>query len=408
MTEFTSISIDFWNNYLKRIDLAQRNGLLESNTPNAVLLFPNLIICADTPHFFVMELAGCRRAFSPLIEKTHKGSTIDEYLGQFTLKQHVPMMTINAHGTGLIRLVLTRAGAELELSRRFPNILDLLASRLAFDPPGGSEGAILLVKQGANYFCIEECVLVNKYKSAVRIRHISLLLVIAKPTTTSDYKAYLKRDFLDTAAVRAVRTVPAGSAETLVLAGQFANLFLLHNLRETTLGEFLNSHPEIIKDALSTPDFIYEPYLEWQEGQADASEKAINPDLMIKRSDGFFDIYDLKRPLLERSTLTKGKRQRRRFIDYVEEGVAQLAHYQEYFTHESNRQHAYERYGIRIDQPRSVLVVGNYENVDQEQIDEACRRLKSFELIDYDTILQLYLEAHDIRQQSGTSGRVKD
>jgi hypothetical protein len=355
-----------------------------------------------------MELVGSRPSFNPLIERVHKGSTIDEYLGQFTVRQQVPLMNISGRDVNLINMVLMHAGIEEELSRRFPNILDLLTSRLALDVPGGSEGAILLVKQGANYVAIENSVLVNKYKSAVRIRHISLLLVIAKGTKAFEYKAYLDREFLNRADVRAVRTVPGGSAEKLTMAGQFANLFLLHNLRETTLGDFLNTHPEIIRDALSAPDFIYEPYLEWQEGQVDGSEKAINPDLMIKRSDGFFDIYDLKRPLLERSTLTKGKRQRRRFIDYVEEGVAQLAHYQEYFMYERNRQYAYEKYGIEVSEPRSVLVVGNYENINQEQVDEACRRLKSFELIDYDTMLQLYLEVHSIRQQSAAPSQRND
>lgn len=303
--------------------------------------------------------------------------------------------------------MLTHDGAEQELTRRFPSILDRFGPPLTYKPPGGSEGAILLIKQGANYVCLEDCVLVNKYKSAVRIRHISFLLVIAKGTTAFDYKTYLASQVLDKLDIRGVLTVRTGSAEKLVLAGQFANLFLLHNLREPTLGEFLNTHPEIVRDALSASDFVYEPYLEWQEGQVQSTEKAINPDLMIKRSDGFFDIYDLKRPLLDRSALTKGKRQRRRFIDYVEEGVAQLAHYQEYFSYERNRQHAYKKYGIKLDQPRSVLVVGNYENIDQAQIDEACRRLKSFELIDYDTILQLYLEAHAVQRQRVAPGQLK-
>jgi hypothetical protein len=35
--------------------------------------------------------------------------------------------------------------------------------------------------------------------------------------------------------------------------------------------------------------------------------------------------------------------------------------------------------------------VGNYENIDEEKVAEARRRFPSIELIDYDSLLQLYL-----------------
>jgi hypothetical protein len=101
----------------------------------------------------------------------------------------------------------------------------------------------------------------------------------------------------------------------------------------------------------------------------------------------------LKLPLLAKPNITKGGRSRRRFIDSVEEGVAQLAHYADYFSHEDNKRYAFERYGITVNNPLLGLIVGNEENVTKAQVDEACRRLRSFELIDYDTLLQLYIKS---------------
>jgi hypothetical protein len=112
---------------------------------------------------------------------------------------------------------------------------------------------------------------------------------------------------------------------------------------------------------------------------------------MIERNDGFYDIYDLKTALLNKTSITKGERSRRRFIDYVEEGVAQLANYSEYFDYSKNCQFASEKYGIKVKNPNLVLVVGNFENANKTEIQEASRRLKNLTIIDYDSFLQLFL-----------------
>ena len=121
-------------------------------------------------------------------------------------------------------------------------------------------------------------------------------------------------------------------------------------------------------------------------------EPAINPDCILLHADGSFDICDLKLPLLNRTSLTKGERNRRRFVDSVEEGIAQLAHYKDYFADEINAAKAAKLYGIRrTGSPRMVLIVGNEENFDSSKVKEASRRLQPFELMSYDTVLQLYL-----------------
>jgi hypothetical protein len=198
---------------------------------------------------------------------------------------------------------------------------------------------------------------------------------------------------------RAIYTVQ-GSEEELLVAGQMQSMYLFPGLHETTIGEFMNQHPEVIKRVFNAMNFEYEPYLEWKEHDGTVQDAAINPDLMIQRKDGYYDIYDLKTALLQKKKITKGERRRRRFIDYVEEGVSQLANYREYFCYEQNASHAKEKYGIEVKDPNLVLVVGSYENSDPDQVIQACRKYNNVHIVDYDTLCKAYIgnQAQDVRK----------
>ena len=89
----------------------------------------------------------------------------------------------------------------------------------------------------------------------------------------------------------------------------------------------------------------------------------------------------------------EGGRKRRRFIDYVEEGVAQLANYEEYFTYPKNAEDAKEKYSVEVNKPKLVLVVGSWENSSQEEVTQALRRYPSVEIIDYDTFCHQFIGA---------------
>ena len=177
----------------------------------------------------------------------------------------------------------------------------------------------------------------------------------------------------------------------MLVAGQMQSMYLFPDLYETTIGEFMNQHPEIIKKVFDAMSFKYEPYLEWKEHDGTVQDTAINPDLMIQRRDGYYDIYDLKTALLQKKKITKGERRRRRFIDYVEEGVSQLANYREYFRYKQNASYAKEKYGIEVKDPNLVLVVGSYDNSDPDEIIQASRKYDNVYIVDYDTICQAYI-----------------
>lgn len=193
--------------------------------------------------------------------------------------------------------------------------------------------------------------------------------------------------------VRGVMLVDNSRAEDFVIAGQFASFFLLPGLRETTLGEFLRLHPTLLNTAFGSRRFIYEPMMEWKDGIS-AGDSSIDPDILLARDDGYFDIFDLMTAALERKAITKGPRRRRRSIDYVEEGVAQLVHYEEYFCTAENAAHALAKYGVEVRQPHLTLVVGNYDNADLAQVVEAGKHFNAIRIIDYDSLIRLFLSQH--------------
>jgi hypothetical protein len=130
-------------------------------------------------------------------------------------------------------------------------------------------------------------------------------------------------------------------------------LYLSPFVHEPKLGVFLNENPDFVYRALSTDRFMHEQTFRWQGPRA--GEPAIRPDLLVRRTDGTYDIYDLKTALLSRK-VTRKSRARRMLDKDLEEGFAQLAHYYEYFIMPENAGYLRDVHGVQVVDPRLVLV----------------------------------------------------
>jgi hypothetical protein len=115
--------------------------------------------------------------------------------------------------------------------------------------------------------------------------------------------------------------------------------------------------------------------------------------MIVRTRLGTWSIVDFKLPLLDKPGLTKGPRRRRRFVDAVGEGISQLANYAEYFSTPGNRNAAAEQFGESFENPDLVLVVGNFENYDLAEVEEAKRTYRPVEVIDYDSLVRLFVGA---------------
>jgi hypothetical protein len=375
-----------FENYFKYVFEMQSNGNLESG--GGSVLYPNILLVTNCSGFYVAELVGAVSEYSGLVVKRHREKSIYRYLSQFDDSEPDSCVHLDGDGSGFRFLCLAQDADFEALEERFPSI-ELYGSKLNRT---GGKGSV--ISFGPNFVScsIENCVLVNRLDNLYRCKNILATYIFRSSVTKPKIIEFFNKA-LGEKEVKGVHTFQGKNEEQLIVAGQLQSMYLLPGLHETTIGEFLKLHPEIIKKAFKTEHFEYEPYLKWLEHDGTCEDVAINPDLLIKRADGYYDIYDLKIAALAKRNVTKGGRKRRRFIDYVEEGVAQLANYEEYFTYTKNADHAKEKYGIEVEKPKLVLVVGSWENSSPEEVNQARRRYAGIEIIDYDTFCHLFIGA---------------
>ncbi|MFR0674659.1 Shedu anti-phage system protein SduA domain-containing protein [Enterobacterales bacterium AW_CKDN230030176-1A_HGKHYDSX7] len=394
--KFVAKTKSWWHEYFTEVTKAQSEGRLFTN--GKLTLYPTMIIFTKFSKHYMAELVGASATYSELKVKIHTEKSIYRYLNQFDEQYKNPLLQLDSGLMGFRSLTISTNHQAQLLKERFPNI-DLYKSHMA-----ASFDADCLFGFGENfdYTCIENSILINKRENFYRVKNILAMYIVASRISTNQLEG-LYNWTAEEGCVKGVHTVDNSDIVKTTVA-QFQNMYLQPKLRETTLGDFINSHPEIIKLAFNASRFEYEPSLKWLEHDGTCDDTYINPDLIIENNYGEWDIYDLKTALLDKTRLTKDGRKRRRFVDYVSEGIAQLANYREYFSYERNKAHALEKYGIKITDPKMVLVVGSWENFDKSEVLQASRFLdKKIEIIDYDTFAQLIISGATALARSSTT-----
>ncbi|WP_185976278.1 Shedu anti-phage system protein SduA domain-containing protein [Mycolicibacterium sp. 018/SC-01/001] len=389
------------NGYFEKVQSALSRGYIRSDAVDPVPSFPQSIVVTETPHHFAVELIGARTTPKRMRVVKRELAGVDEFLGQFEFSpESKPMINVVGNSSSFNSIAITTAAARSELERRFPGVLQLFPSQLSF--MGDTFGTTIRVQPEANFFQLNDMLLANSLDRMVRIRHIRFALLVTRETTAEILQTKLEEilTVANGSSIVGFALLPRGEAEVVHRAAQFANLFLMNKLRETSIGTFIDQHREIILTALGASDLVSEPSLDWQVQPLDPEETAINPDLFIQREDAFWDVYDLKLALLDKKSVTTSSSRRRRFVYTIEDGIAQLAHYKEFLDNPQNARHAEEKYGVRFNEPRYTLIVGNYENIDSEKVRQAQLRLGNFEIVDYDSLLQLYLIKSGVESES--------
>jgi hypothetical protein len=351
--KFANCTIELWDQYFAGLEDSRLNGRV---TPSDTLfMYPRLVLCTISARHFIVELLGYSWNPCPLILKRHREPSLNRYFYQFSQTDMKGFFkgVSDIRCSALTGCYVSPYIHEHIITKRFPFLIHAPPECKILATPSVDANAAVEFCGDAHFYHFDNCILINKYKDICRLKHIRHVVIVKKNVDVEEYRNWMRSLFNthEPWGVRAVRKIEQYNIQNAEIAGQFANLYLFPELRETTIGEFLKLHPEFVCEAFDTGTFVCEPRLVWMEGAKPEDEEFVKPDLMIKRDDGFYDIYDLKRPLTRHATIVKGPRRRRRFIDYVSEGIAQLAHYAEYFAHDRNRRYAEERYGIRIKEP---------------------------------------------------------
>lgn len=399
LSEFVDSTLYLWNKYLSTLYSSLSEGKLKLGTGR--LLYPNLALFTETKDHFIFELLGATEHFAGLKAFTHKYPSTVEYLGQFEGQQELPIFRLGARNSGIITLMLS---SEIDLNavkERFGFVTDQWKTHLVRK---GKDGALFSFSETFQSCFFNNCLVINRLNEIYRVKYILYAEIVSKDFPEEEYAGDLSRRLnkpaYATNELFGIHYIMDSRYNDYALSGQFANIFLLPELRETRIGEFLRKHPSFICRALDCKEYLYNKEFEWVEGNPNTKEKSIQPDLMLEREDGNYDICDLKTAITRKESITKGQHRRRRFIDYVEEGTAQLVNYEEYFKFKKNADWAWSRYKVKVNNPRLILIVGNYENAPRAEIEEATRKLKpNYQIIDYDTLNAFFLQKSRAKPQ---------
>jgi Shedu protein SduA, C-terminal len=386
--EARELFLRFFQFHFGNVQNALKQGTLNPH-PGTSILFPTILLFTDTKTHYVIELLGASSDFRGLSYKRHKEESVNRYISQFSTGNTQAHLRVDTEFILLDGLCVGDEADLNALARRFP-IAEHYADGYRLQRNTGA-GSLLNFGPSAQFTSFLNCAFVHRKSAAYRLKYVLYLAVISKTLSRELACDHLNSVFCSSPQVRGVHYSDQTLSVAHIAAGQLQSMYLQPDLRETTLGEFFRTHRWLLLRALGADDLVYEPHLHWQVPQPPGSEKTINPDALLRRPDGNWDILDFKTAVLGRQSITRGQRSRRRFIDYVSEGIAQLAHYREYFAEPANQAHANDKYGVEVLEPRCVLLVGNYENANPESIAEASRQLRDITIIDYDTLVQLFM-----------------
>lgn len=388
--QFELLSFNWWNKYYKSIYTSQKSGFYNLNGYD--LLYPNIMITTDCNDYFIVEFTGASKTFNGLKKKESKKVNIHNYFSQFDVVSGEPLFVMGTKNVCLSNLVLSQNVEIEQAKKRFPG-LELIGTVLMNTCEShNSTGSVFQFNDEFVSCCLDNCMIVNKAELSIRTKHIISAFIFSKDATEEDIVEMFNYSVKQY--TKGIQIAVNEWSKKLILASQFQNIYLWPGLHETTIGEFLDKNREIIYEALKTNELVYEPYLKWIEKDQACEDDAINPDMLILRDDGYYDILDLKTIEKSKRKLTAGERKRRRPASSVMTGIAQLANYKEYFDYDKNCSFAMEKYKIKVNLPKLILIIGSWENVNKVELEEATRMFNDVIVIDYDTLCHLYLGAN--------------
>ncbi len=367
--------------------VARAEGAGELSVKDVDVLYPRILLVVNCGGYFVAELMGFSVGYRGLIVKRHAQKSIHRYFDAF----------YNPESSGFGQMRVTGPNATRTMCFSNTDDFDKVVERF---PAVEFYQTRVVCKEAVSFFefsedfvssFIQDSIFVASRGSAFRVKHIVGSFVFRANLDKGAVEQSLNY-YLGGRMISMAMPCKSGRVKSVLVAAQLQSLYLFDKMRETTIGEFVNQHPEIVMRAFDSNRILYEPSFLWLEHDGTCDDESINPDLMVCRQDGCYDIYDLKTALLDRS-LTRGKRRRRGLSEVVYDGVNQLANYREYFTYEKNSQYAKDRYGVKVHDPKLTLVVGSWENYDPVEIAQACRSVPGVDIIDYDTLIHRFLRS---------------
>jgi Domain of unknown function (DUF4263) len=383
---FTTRCLRHCYKYFNQIHRDARAGLLtHSRGGYAYPVYPTMLLICETPTHLYGELLGASpRLPTSLTVVTRRLPSRGHVLGLLDPRNSFNGIVIPGEGARIISGGTFFAERDRSLfMTRYPELASANRGGMFFTGPATNQAFNVFGFMGEKgSLWLADVLTVNSWRGQVRARYFQAAWLFDRCSSSSELQRQFKEFHpIDDAKPRLVvperPNLPGQPSRRSVFtrAANFATIPNIETLGETTITKFLELNADLLSNALGGASLIPQPYLPWLSGNPDPSESAVIPDFLLVDDQGQAHICEVKLPLLGANSLTTGGHKRRRFTAPVADGVAQLANYVDYFSHVEHQQLLRRKYGVSIDSPRSILIVGSAENFDEQEVTQAQRML---------------------------------
>ncbi|MFF4033971.1 hypothetical protein ACFYZ2_30185 [Streptomyces sviceus] len=368
-------------------------------TEGETFLFPSTVLFTQTETHYALELIGAMRKQQLLHVKEQRIASLNRVVNNFSTDEDTYYLfgTEDDQPSNVFPcysgLNLTCELPDDKLEHRFPGVRATFESTASLIGMSDQATHLPLNAEKFRSLLIDNCMLAGRSGSVVRPKFVNLFYACSVDADSAEVASDLARIApVHNERVAGLQIASPKHSEAMKAAAGFATLYL-QGARETTVTAFIEKHSDIIEEIFDADKVYYQVELPWKEGNADPEEVSIQPDVLLRTKGGDWKIVEFKLPLLDKKSLTASDHARRRLTLSVGDGVAQLGNYEEYFTFPQHIAAAEEVLRDTPAVPELVLVVGTDENYNAQEIREATRMSRPFDLIDYDTLMRLYLAA---------------
>ncbi len=144
--------------------------------------------------------------------------------------------------------------------------------------------------------------------------------------------------------------------ERLALLNRFRELLLAPDVTEPKITGWLAkpAHQFILKMALPAVKVLHQKKCEWK---TDPSRPSLIPDFFAVKANGYADVVEFKMPKLKGASVV-GNVNRETLSAEIHSYIAQTRTYKEYFQESAHRLLVQRKYGIKVQSPKRVVVMG--------------------------------------------------
>lgn len=389
--EFRENILSYYNNYYRAL-LSKRKLIGVRNTG-----LPSTVVTAESPTQYVSELIGCRRLCSPEDFKLtatpiQRVSSVNNFINpNVTNGDGQPSRIIGGGGQGSIFLVciaFSDTNATYEAFRSiFPFPLRTTNIR-----SGNCHGTALHIDDEVNNVYFYQVDLLCRASELIAYRTINIASVFKKDVTCDSLKKSLTEFTNGIEKLTGTPSIVPFQPTAAEFARQLAGLLSVP-ITETAIDKFIQTNSRYFTRALGYQSCIPQCELHRQSRRLPGQVSFLQPDYLMKREDGYYDIVDLKRALLK-TPIIVGPVDRKRFGEYVNNLFAQLATYEDYFNNLQNAEWAEMNYGVRLSSARLIGIVGNYQSFEREEVNCALSMFDpKIALFSYNELVNLLIQA---------------